>query len=334
MFQMIGNIVGRLNFRAPQKMDFQDTVADLDVTDVNVVDRKMDDAKLASEVVVFDEDQVVNSKKAFIARPGATKYIIPERTRHKRVHTEAQVYVLIYRSELVALRYVEFHGKLRKEFGGSIKLWKESIKPNQRDDDLLNDAAEDAVKLIHALQNPIEVWDGIEEPLTDAPHPPGHRIAEIAKAASPAPEVSAAPVSSVVPVAPVPCVAPVAPAAYEQSEICPKDDELFRVRGRFCAAGTMPFRSEDGKVQKGKPAFCVLLRRDKDDKEVRVWGADIASRLENADVKCGDLIDLVKHPKERVVREDGRTIEMHMWSCDVIERISNDHSTTSYKQHH
>jgi hypothetical protein len=278
--KLLSNILERINFRNPPPPPSDpDTVVDLDLDD-------RDAAKVAFEVPGMDTNSTI-------------QVVFPCRTRVQRIEPECQVYVLIYRDFNRTMRYVEFHGQLRKEFGPKIPLWSADIN-GARDDDLMADAVIDGRAILDALRNPI-VWDGIEDPLTDDPHPP-------------ASHGSARAVAGPLPEAPTP------------SLTVPQ----FQVKGRFNVAGYMPYRSDDGRIQKGRPSFGVLLRRASDDKEVRIWGSDLSRVLRDEDVQCGDLIELTKYPKTRV-NVGNRVVQKNIWTCAVVQRSSNDHAAPGHQ---
>lgn len=87
---------------------------------------------------------------------GSTKVqlLYPTRTRRMRIEPSVEVYVLLYKDLGQAIRYVELHGDVRKEFGSKIPMWTVRIN-GQRDDDVMRDAMDDAKAILHALRNPV-----------------------------------------------------------------------------------------------------------------------------------------------------------------------------------
>lgn len=219
--------------------------------------------------------------------------IYPCRTRHMRIEPEAQVYVLIYRDFGRAIRYVELHGSLRKDFGGKIPMWTEDCS-NRRDDDLMAEAVVDAKAIMMALRNPVEC--PVVEAITDEPHPPASHVSA---------RVEAGLISS--------------PA--------PNQKPTYVREGRFFFAGVIPWRSDDGKTI-GKDSFAVILRRQTGDKEERVYGSDLARVISEHNVQPGDFVRLAKYHKVAVPLEN-RVVYKNLWTCQVIERADRAVAATS-----
>jgi len=152
---------------------------------------------------------------------GTVQVRFPCRTRSFRIEPEAVAFALIYREFNKAMRYVEFHGDLRKEFGGNIRLWTVEIG-DRRDDELMKECIEDARSLLKAMRDPVELRSLDDEPLTEDPHPA---------------------------------------ASHTWARKVDKDPNrptLVR-EGRFITSGMLNWEGKDG--QRGKPAFAVVMTR-------------------------------------------------------------------------
>ncbi len=231
--------------------------------------------------------------------------VYPCRTRHLRVEPEAQVYVLIYRDFGRALRYVDLHGSLRKDFGSRVDMWTVDTT-NRRDDDLMTDAVADAKEILFALRHPV-----VAQPMPDP-----DSFIRTQPVAPVAPQVTDRP-AAVTPVTSAP--APVhAPASH---------DALLVREGMYVGCGMFPWKGPDG--QTGKPSFAVVIRRISDNAESKLFGSDLDRVVRDANVKPGDLIRLTKFPKT-AVQVGARTIHKNIWQLDHIEEPRNARPSSRY----
>lgn len=166
----------------------------------------VDDPKVAFELVGVSGDATVQVR-------------FPCRTRTYRIEPEAVAFSLIYREFDTVMRYVEFHGGLRKEHGGSLRLWSVPIG-GRRDDELMRECVEDARTLLKALRDPIEARSLDDEPLSEEPHPPASH------------------------------------SWSRKSDPDPSRPTLVR-QGRYMSSGMMNWVGKDG--QRGKPSFGVVI---------------------------------------------------------------------------
>lgn len=152
---------------------------------------------------------------------GTVQVRFPCRTRSYRIEPEAVAFALIYRDFDKVMRYVEFHGDLRKEFGGNIRLWTVPVN-GRRDDDLMKECADDARALLKAMRDPVELRSLDDEPLTEDPQPAASH------------------------------------SWARKVEEDPGRPTLVR-EGRFIAGGMMNWEGKQG--QRGKPSYAVVISR-------------------------------------------------------------------------
>lgn len=219
--------------------------------------------------------------------------VFPCRTRQFRIEPEAQVYVLFYRDFGRAIRYVELHGKLRKEFGPKVPMWTLDIE-GQRDDALVELSVQDARDVLQALRNPVEV------PVI----PEGYQGDSQPRASN----------------------APVDISGDALSTLTSSATPLLIREGWYMNAGSMPWRGPDNQL--GKASFAVLIRRCSDNEQDRLWGSDLSRVIREADVKLGDRIKLTKYPRTKVM-VGNRVVHKNIWTCEVLEKASNAQASTS-----
>jgi len=237
-----------------------------------------------------DSQIPASSKVAFEARPrGASldsplvQMVFPTRIRQHRIEPEAIVYVNFFEDFGKAVRFIQLHGKMKAEFGDQIPMFTVDYS-GRRFDDVLREAADEAVGFLHAVRNPVEVPVIDEEPTSSVapsvPSIPPHRV-------DPHPVATPVPTGS-------------SPLLVEE--------------GEYQACGSIPWEGPQG--QKGKASFCVVLRQH-GDRERKFWGSDLERAIREAGVLQGDAVRLIKYPKTKVT-VGNRIVQKNIWICERL----------------
>ena len=78
--------------------------------------------------------------------------LYPDLVRQRRITPEAMLYVHYFRDAQAALRFLQFHGAMRKQFGTRVLLSPVGIE-GRRDDDVMADAVAESVSLLSNAMN-------------------------------------------------------------------------------------------------------------------------------------------------------------------------------------
>lgn len=84
--------------------------------------------------------------------------------------------------------------------------------------------------------------------------------------------------------------------------------------GVFEMCGVLPWIGPKG--QKGKPSFCVVIRKSTG-LERKLWGSDLERALREAGVIQGDTIKLTKYPRVKY-QVGNRVVQRNLW---IVERL-------------
>lgn len=257
---LITSLFGRFQFAPPS---FSQTSSLVDSSPVS--QEVQHDPRVAFEVPASDDSTI--------------QVVYPCRTRYSRIETECQVYVLFYRDFGKAIRYLEFHGALRREFGSKIPMT--TVDIDRREDEIMIDAIAFGKEVLWALRNPV-IAPVLDEPLPLAEaHPPASHHDLLVKTGA----------------------KPVIPTS---------DQPLLIGEGTFQASGPMPWKGKDGQI--GKPSFAVVIANFHGDHHV-YHGSDLQRALRDADVKPGDKIKIAKYPKI-YIQVGNRTVQKNVWTVD------------------
>ncbi len=228
---------------------------------------------------------------AFQARPlGAPadapiiQVVSPSRIRQQRIEPEAIVYVEFFEDFGMALRFIQLHGRMKAEFGDKIPMFSVSYA-GRRYDDVLEEAASQAVEFLYAVRNPVEV------PVIDE-------------------SSDAINVGVASPAVVQQLLDPESAAALAPTKAAP----LLVQEGEFVACGHLPWIDpETGR--KGKPSFCVVLHQQ--GHERKYWGSDLERAIRDVGVLQGDAVRLLKYPKTKVV-VGNRVVPKNIWICERL----------------
>lgn len=237
------------------------------------------------------------NKVAFEAAPignqlasPAIPILFPTRTRHVRLDSDIVVFVLYYADFGMCARYIQLHGRTKAEYGDKIPM--DSVEVgNKRLDDIVAEAARDAVGFIYAVRNPV-----IGQPMPDE-LPPRDAVAEPPRA----PKHFVAQALLTTPVSP---------------GLSLPHGAIGQFEGEFLNAGQIPYTGPQGQL--GKPSYCVLLR-SASGKELKCFGSDLQGGIRESGALPGDVLRLTKFPKVAVV-VGNRTVNKNLWTVDIIAK--------------